>query len=141
MTEVTNPQIALAVVQTLDPPGIGGIDLKECLLLQLRRDKQSYPVETRIIENHLDDLANNRLPKIAKALEVNGWPVVLADSAERSDEIDIERARAAMKRAEERLKKAADIDFARAESAVGAGHGDDAPVEQRRTVARTAVVD
>jgi F-type H+-transporting ATPase subunit epsilon len=44
--------------------------------------------------------------------------LVLADSAERSDEIDIERARAAMKRAEERLKKAEDVDFARAEAAV-----------------------
>jgi F-type H+-transporting ATPase subunit epsilon len=44
--------------------------------------------------------------------------LVLADSAERSDEIDVERAKAAMKRAEERLKKAEDVDFARAESAV-----------------------
>ncbi len=44
--------------------------------------------------------------------------LILADSAERSDEIDVERAKAAMKRAEERLQKAADIDFARAESAV-----------------------
>ena len=34
------------------------------------------------------------------------------------DEIDIERARAAMKRAEERLKQAAEIDFARASSAL-----------------------
>lgn len=44
--------------------------------------------------------------------------MVLADSAERSEEIDIERARAAMKRAEERLKKAEEIDFARAESSL-----------------------
>ncbi len=44
--------------------------------------------------------------------------MILADSAERSEDIDIERARAAMKRAEERLKKAADIDFVRAESAL-----------------------
>lgn len=44
--------------------------------------------------------------------------IVLADSAEKSDEIDVERAREAMKRAEERLKKAGDVDFARAESAV-----------------------
>ena len=59
---------ALSLVHRLDPPGIGGLDLGECLLLQLRRDKQSYPFEEKIIENHLDDLANNRLPKIAKAL-------------------------------------------------------------------------
>ena len=43
---------------------------------------------------------------------------VLADSAEKSEDIDVERAKAAMKRAEERLKKVEDIDFARAESAV-----------------------
>ncbi len=44
--------------------------------------------------------------------------MILADSAERAEEIDVERAKAAMKRAEERLKKAVDIDFARAESAL-----------------------
>lgn len=44
--------------------------------------------------------------------------MVLADSAEKSEDIDVERARAAMKRAEERLKKAEEIDFKRAESAL-----------------------
>jgi F-type H+-transporting ATPase subunit epsilon len=44
--------------------------------------------------------------------------IILADSAEKSEDIDVERAKAAMKRAEERLKKTEDIDFARAESAV-----------------------
>ncbi|MDI6890067.1 MAG: F0F1 ATP synthase subunit epsilon [Thermodesulfovibrionales bacterium] len=44
--------------------------------------------------------------------------VVLADSAEKAEDIDVERAKAAMKRAEERLKKAEEIDFARAESAL-----------------------
>ncbi|MGH9360751.1 MAG: RNA polymerase factor sigma-54, partial [Thermoanaerobaculia bacterium] len=63
-------QRALSIVQGLDPPGVGGRDLKECLLLQLRRDGQPYPIETRIIEDHLDDLGANRLPKIAKALGV-----------------------------------------------------------------------
>ncbi|MGD0885048.1 MAG: F0F1 ATP synthase subunit epsilon [Thermodesulfovibrionales bacterium] len=43
---------------------------------------------------------------------------ILADSAERSEEIDVERARAAMKRAEERLKQAEKIDFARATAAL-----------------------
>lgn len=44
--------------------------------------------------------------------------LVLADSAEKSDEIDVERAKAAMKRAEERLKQAEHVDFHRAEAAV-----------------------
>ena len=44
--------------------------------------------------------------------------MVLADSAEKSEDIDVERAKAAMKRAEERLKKAAEIDHVRATSAL-----------------------
>jgi len=63
-------QKALLIVQGLDPPGVAGRDLKECLLLQLRRDKQSYPIEEKIIHGHLEDLGNNRLPKIAKALGI-----------------------------------------------------------------------
>jgi F-type H+-transporting ATPase subunit epsilon len=45
---------------------------------------------------------------------------VLADSAERADEIDLERAEAARRRAEGRLKRRReeDIDFARAEAAL-----------------------
>ncbi|MBM4136382.1 MAG: F0F1 ATP synthase subunit epsilon [Nitrospira sp.] len=44
--------------------------------------------------------------------------LVLADSAEKSEGIDVERAKAAMKRAEERLRKAEEVDFARAESSL-----------------------
>jgi len=44
--------------------------------------------------------------------------LVLADSAEKSEEIDVERAKAAMKRAEERLKKAEEVDFHRAEASL-----------------------
>lgn len=44
--------------------------------------------------------------------------VILADSAERSDDIDVERAKAAMKRAEERLRQEERIDFARATAAL-----------------------
>jgi len=43
---------------------------------------------------------------------------ILADSAERSEDIDIERAKEAMKRAEERLQKQEEIDEARATAAV-----------------------
>ena len=43
---------------------------------------------------------------------------ILADSAERSAEIDVERAKAAMKRAEERLRQAETIDVARATAAL-----------------------
>jgi F-type H+-transporting ATPase subunit epsilon len=44
--------------------------------------------------------------------------MILADSAEKSADIDVERAKAAMKRAEERLKKAEEYDFARSTSSL-----------------------
>ncbi len=44
--------------------------------------------------------------------------VVLADSAERAEDIDVDRAAAARQRAEERLKQAEKIDFARATAAI-----------------------
>ncbi len=43
---------------------------------------------------------------------------ILADSAEASEHIDVERAKAAMKRAEERLHKIEQYDFQRAAAAV-----------------------
>ena len=62
---------ALALVQTFDPPGIGARDLKECLLLQIARDPGKHdPRLAELIEKHLDDLAKNRLPQIAKAMDL-----------------------------------------------------------------------
>ncbi|MCH7791008.1 MAG: RNA polymerase factor sigma-54 [Planctomycetes bacterium] len=57
--------------QSLDPPGVGARDVRECLLLQidaLERERGSDdPLETArwLVEDHLDDLMNNRLPRIA----------------------------------------------------------------------------
>jgi len=64
-------QDALARVQQLDPPGIAARDLKECLLLQLEALAGDTDVERRIIEEHFEDLQKNRLPQIAKALNVD----------------------------------------------------------------------
>ncbi len=57
---------ALAVVQRLDPPGVGARSLKECLLLQLTPGMQDYAELQSLINNHLEDLESNRLPLIAK---------------------------------------------------------------------------
>ncbi|MFN0057054.1 MAG: RNA polymerase factor sigma-54 [Planctomycetota bacterium] len=58
---------AAMVVQSLDPPGVGAADLTHCLLLQLDRDGDDYPLEREIIRHHLKDIAKNRLPQVAKA--------------------------------------------------------------------------
>ncbi|MEE8328513.1 MAG: F0F1 ATP synthase subunit epsilon [Thermodesulfovibrionia bacterium] len=55
--------------------------------------------------------------------------LILADSAEKSEDIDIERAIAAKKRAEERLKKEENFDQARTTAAIN------------RAVTRTQVAD
>src|SRR6185503_1025510 len=61
-------QRAFAAVRSLDPAGVGATDLKDCLILQLERDRQDYGLETQIIRNHLEDLRQNKIPKIAKEL-------------------------------------------------------------------------
>ncbi len=77
---VEQMQRALTAVQLLlDPPGIGARDIRECLLLQVdalaaggaeahagNGDDVPWSVVRRLIADHLDDLAQNRLPKIAE---------------------------------------------------------------------------
>ncbi len=59
-------QQALALVQKLDPPGVGARDLRECLLLQLTPGMPQYEQLKTLISDHLEDLEHNRLPVIAK---------------------------------------------------------------------------
>ncbi len=58
---------ALAMVQSLDPPGIAARDLRECLLKQITPDLLFYEELEILVRDHLDDLARNRLPAVAKA--------------------------------------------------------------------------
>jgi RNA polymerase sigma-54 factor len=62
---------ALAMVQKLDPPGIGARDLRECLLLQLTPDVPDRDVLHLLISEHLDNIQQNRLPAIAKKTELS----------------------------------------------------------------------
>jgi RNA polymerase sigma-54 factor len=59
-------QKALALVQRLDPPGVGARDLRECLLLQLTPGMPYYEQLKTLISNHLEDLEYNRLPVITR---------------------------------------------------------------------------
>ncbi len=70
---------ALAQVQHwLDPPGMAARDLRECLLLQvLALEEQGGPAEREqwadvrlLIEDHFDDLLQNRLPKIQQKTDL-----------------------------------------------------------------------
>jgi len=57
---------ALRAVQSLEPPGIGARELKECLLLQMKENGHATSFERELIENRLKDIELNRFPKIAK---------------------------------------------------------------------------
>ncbi len=59
-------EAALCIVQKLDPPGVGARDTRECLLLQLTPGMPYYEELRNLITNHLEDLANNRLPLIER---------------------------------------------------------------------------
>ena len=57
---------AIALVRSMDPPGVAARNLRDCLLLQLERMQYVRPLTRQLVENHLDDLALNKLPKIAR---------------------------------------------------------------------------
>ena len=61
---------SLAVLQSLDPVGIGARDLRECLLLQLEDLGEADGLTARIVRDHLEDVRMNRYPRIAKAAGV-----------------------------------------------------------------------
>lgn len=60
----------LGLLQQLDPAGICARNLQECLTLQLERADIHIPELTAIITDHLDQVAKNQLPAIAKELKL-----------------------------------------------------------------------
>lgn len=66
---------ALQAVQLLlEPPGVAARDTRECLLLQVEAlraeapaaEREGWSAVRRLISDHLEDLAQNRLPRIAE---------------------------------------------------------------------------
>src|SRR6266566_6814697 len=60
----------LALIQSFYPPGVGGRDLRECLLIQLRREGKESSFEYKIISEHMEDLGKRRLPEIARRMNI-----------------------------------------------------------------------
>jgi RNA polymerase sigma-54 factor len=58
----------LEFVQTFHPVGVGARDLRECLLIQLRRMGKEQSLEYRIVDRHLEDLGKRRFPEVARRL-------------------------------------------------------------------------
>lgn len=60
----------LSCLQSLDPPGVGARNLKECLLIQLRQKNASTAAES-IVDSYLEEVSKNRLSYIAKKLRIS----------------------------------------------------------------------
>jgi RNA polymerase sigma-54 factor len=54
-------------LRALIHPALGAHDLREALLLQIEHLEGEQPILRTIVSNHLEDVQNNRLPRIAKA--------------------------------------------------------------------------
>lgn len=65
---VRDCQKVLDEIQSFDPPGIGAADVRDCLLIQLKRKKLDNTLAYRIIEEHYDELLSNQIPVLARKL-------------------------------------------------------------------------
>ncbi len=61
----------ILTIQTFDPIGIGARDLKECLLIQTVYHHEEDKLVYTLINEYLEDIAANRLLKIAKELGID----------------------------------------------------------------------
>lgn len=61
----------LSIIQGFEPLGVGARSLKECLLIQIREDENRHPEAEKVVEYYLEDVAYNRLSKIAKELNMD----------------------------------------------------------------------
>ncbi len=64
----------LAVVQTLDPPGIGACSIRECLLLQLSKLNKNRPdvkCAITLLEHHYNDLMHRQFEKLHHVLKID----------------------------------------------------------------------
>lgn len=69
----------LARIQELDPAGVAARDLKECLLIQLRRLDAEDGLAAVIVADYLPDLEKKKFQKIARQLKVSKEEVFAAE--------------------------------------------------------------
>jgi RNA polymerase sigma-54 factor len=69
--EVKHLRDVLALIQEFDPIGVGALDLRECLLLQLKRLGKEDSLAAAIVRDHLDSLGAKKYGPITKALKIS----------------------------------------------------------------------
>jgi RNA polymerase sigma-54 factor len=61
----------LAIIQSFYPSGVGALDLRDCLLIQLQRAGKESSLEYKIISEHMEDLGKRRFPEIARRMNIS----------------------------------------------------------------------
>jgi RNA polymerase sigma-54 factor len=61
----------LALIQSFYPAGVGARDLRECLLIQLQRERREHNLEYKIVSEHMEDLGRRRFPEIARRMGIS----------------------------------------------------------------------
>jgi RNA polymerase sigma-54 factor len=79
---VAEAEEMLGVIQSLDPPGVGARDLRECLMLQLREAGLEHSVPFRLVRDCFDELIAHRWSEISKRFGISP-----ADVQKAADEI------------------------------------------------------
>ena len=64
--EMADLERVLETIQTFHPVGVCARDLRECLLIQLKRIGKEGSLEWRIVSSHIEDLGKKRFPEIAR---------------------------------------------------------------------------
>ncbi len=62
---------AIARIQTLDPPGIGARDLRECLMIQAREKGEEYALPLKILADHFDLFTRGDVAGTARRLKLS----------------------------------------------------------------------
>src|SRR6266702_4579410 len=61
----------LALIQSFYPSGVGALDLRECLLIQLARGGKERSLEYKIASEHMEDLGKRRFPEMARRMGIS----------------------------------------------------------------------
>ncbi|MCL1957404.1 MAG: RNA polymerase factor sigma-54 [Fibromonadales bacterium] len=69
---------AFEVLRSLDPPGVGAFDLRDCLLIQAKRISDFSKTAIEMLEKHYDLLSDLRYMQIAKSMNISTQDVTIA---------------------------------------------------------------
>lgn len=70
-------EVALSVLQAMEPAGVGAHSLKECLLLQAKREQIKNPFLEKVLDDYFELLVNRKWKELAKLVGVTVMDIQL----------------------------------------------------------------